>query len=223
MISNKIKILVADDKEVLRLGLVQLIENIADCQVLGEAKSGQETVDMAIRMQPDVVLIKQNILFPDGVKTTRLLKKHFPTARVIMLLSTESDFFSAVEAGADGYIMRETPEHLLAAAIQTVHQGLSWIGPFIARYLLHGDGLPVMRNVILAEHVNLPGLEHLSVREREVLRLLTDGFSNQQIANRLAIQLQTVKVHVRSILKKLNVRGRSEAIAKVLKTGLSIG
>ncbi|MDZ4836832.1 MAG: response regulator transcription factor [Candidatus Melainabacteria bacterium] len=219
--TNRITILIADDKEVLRLGLKQLVEGIADCQIIGEAYSGQDAVDLAVEFKPDVVLIKRDLPLLDGVSATARIKRLCPSTAVILLLSLESDFWSAIDSGADGYIMRETPEHLLAAAIQTVHQGHSWIGPMVARYILKGEGLPVLRRA-LAERVDMPSLRYLSSREKEVLCLLTDGLSNQAIAESLALQLQTVKVHVRSILKKLNVEGRAEAISKVLKSGASV-
>lgn len=219
--ADKITILIAEDKEVLRLGLKHLINGISNCKIIGEAHNGHDAIDLAVELKPDVVLMKQDLPLLDGVIASARIKKNCTSTSVILLLSHEQDFWSAIDSGADGYIMRETPENLLATAIQTVHQGNSWIGPLVANYVLHGDGLPILRRA-LAERVDLPSLRYLSLREKEVLCLLTDGLSNQAIAEALALQLQTVKVHVRSILKKLNVEGRSEAIAKVLKTGASV-
>lgn len=221
MTSDIITILLAEDKEVLRLGLKQLVDGISDCKIIGEAHNGSDAIDLTIELKPDVVLMKRDLPLVDGVSATAQIKKLCPSTSVILLLSQESDFWSAIDSGADGYIMRETPENLLANAIQTVNQGKSWIGPLIAHYVLKGNGLPILRSA-LAKRVDMPSLRYLSLREKEVLCLLTDGLSNQAIAETLALQLQTVKVHVRSILKKLNVEGRAEAIAKVLKTGASV-
>lgn len=219
--SKRIKVLIAEDKEVVRLGLKKLVGGIEGCKVVGEAKTGVSAVKMTDELRPDVVLMKKNLQLFDGINASLQIKKRSPSTAVILLLSQESDFWSAIDSGANGYIMRETPEHLLSVAIRTVHHGGSWIGPVISHYILHGGGLPLLRRV-LAERKEMPSLQSLTRREKEVLLLLTDGLSNQAIAESLDLQIQTVKTHMRSIFKKLNVEGRAEAMAKVLRTGSAI-
>lgn len=218
---KKTTILVAEDKQVLRLGLKQLCNAIQGCEVIAEAQDGPSTIDRACALHPSVIFIREDLPVLDGVKTTQQIKRRMPDIGVIMLLTDASDFFRAAESGADGYIMRETPEHLIAIVIDTVTNGGAWIGPLVAQYLLHGDGLPVLRGAPV-NAIDVPGFTRLTAREKDVLRLLVKGLSNQKIADSLMLKLETVKVHMRSILKKLEVEGRAEVISRVLKAGRRI-
>jgi DNA-binding NarL/FixJ family response regulator len=215
---RKIKVLIADDKEVLRLGLRQIVSTIPDCQVIAETRDGPSTLMLSADLNPDLIFIKTDLPLLDGVRTTQRLKKRAPGIAVIMLLTNESEFFNVIHSGADGYIMRETPEDLVAAAIDTVCSGGAWIGPLVAKYLLHGNGLPQLLGISTAVS-RLPGLAELTPREKDVLRLLVKGLSNQKMANSLMLKLETIKVHMRNINKKLKVNGRAEIISRVLRSG----
>lgn len=203
------------------MGLKQIVTAIANCEVIAETKDGASTVDRANELRPDLILIKIDLPLMDGVRTAQIIKRNRPNIRIIMLLTNESDFFRAIHSGSDGYIMRETPEDLIATAIDTVSTGGAWIGPLVAQYLLHKDGLPLLRSVSL-NVPDIPGLSKLTAREKDVLRLLVKGLSNQKMANLLMLKLETVKVHMRSIRRKLGVTGRAEVISKVLKAGAPI-
>lgn len=218
--SKMITVLIADDKQVLRIGLTHIVNAIAGCKVVAETSDGPKTIDGALVLCPNLIFIRADLPVLDGIKTTQRIKKQLPGTRVIMLLTQASDFLRATESGADGYIMRETPEHLIANAIETVTNGGAWIGPLVAKYLLHEEGLPLLSRVAV-ETAELPGLHELTVREKEVLRLVAKGLSNKKVADALAIQLETTKVHMRNILKKLKVSGRAEAISKLFRSGLS--
>jgi DNA-binding NarL/FixJ family response regulator len=219
--SKKITILIAEDREVLRLGLTQLFSRLDDCEIIGEASDGRSAIEQTLLIRPSMVFMKLDLPLVNGILATQQIKRQLPGTGVVLLLSKESDFWTSVDSGADGYIMRETPEQLITAAIEIVSLGGCFIGPLIAQYLLHGAGLPMIRSV-LATRVDLPSLSSLSPREKEIMRLLTDGLSNQQIAEALALRVQTVKVHVRNTLKKLNATGRADAVAKVTRTGITI-
>ena len=218
---KSVDVVIAEDKEVLRLGLRQIINAIPGCNVVSETLDGPTTVNEALKLQPNLILMRDNLPSLDGTKTAQQIKKDLPKTRIIMLLTNSSDFFRATQSGADGYIMRETPEHLIASAIETVTTGGAWIGPLVSEYLLHGDGLSQLRRCN-KERIELPGLSKLTRRERDVLRLVVKGLSNQKIANFLGLRVETIKVHMRSILKKLHVEGRAEAISKTLRAGQTI-
>ena len=215
---QKTTILVAEDKEVFRLGLKQLINEVEGCELIGYSEDGPSTIEKTALLKPLLLFIKRDLPIVDGVKTSQQIKRRFPSIRIILLLDHESDFFLALESGADGYILRETPEDLMSAAIQTVMRGGAWIGPLIARYLMHGDGLAALRSAAFGA-IEVSGLAKLSPREKDVIRLLVKGTSNLQIAHALSLEVQTVKVHLRNIFRKLEVSGRAEVISKVLEAG----
>lgn len=220
-VSKRVSILIAEDREVVRLGMTQLLSRLEACEIIGEATDGRSAIEQARLLKPSIVFLKRDLPGVDGVVASQEIKKLGLGTRVIMLLTNESDFWISLDSSADGYIMRETPEQLISAAVEIVSRGGSFIGPLIANYLLHGPGLPVIR-AVLTERVDLPGLNLLSRREKQILRLLLDGLSNQQMANELGLEVQTIKVHVRNTLRKLNAKGRADAVAKVLRTGIAV-
>lgn len=221
MKTKKITILLAEDREVVRIGMRHLLGRLDNCEIIGEAQDGRSAIEQTRLLRPTMVFIKMDLPVMDGVAASLQIKKLGFGTRVIMLLSRESDFWTSIDSGADGYIMRETPELLISAAVSIVSEGGSFIGPLIAHYLLHGPGLPMMR-AVLTDRVDMPELSTLSRREKQIVRLLIDGMSNQQMADSLGLEVQTIKVHVRNTLKKLNVKTRTDAVAKVLRTGMTV-
>ncbi|MDZ4837332.1 MAG: response regulator transcription factor [Candidatus Melainabacteria bacterium] len=221
MSPRRITVLLAEDREVVRLGMRHILNGLGGCEIIGEAQDGRSAIEQSLILRPSIVFIKRDLPVVDGIAASQQIKKQNSGTRVIMLLSRESDFWTSIDSGADGYIMRETPEQLISAAVDIVSQGGSFIGPLIAHYLLHGPGLPMIR-AVLSDRVEMPGLKLLSRREKQILRLLIDGMSNQQMADTLELEVQTIKVHVRNTLKKLNVHGRTDAVAKVLRTGMTV-
>lgn len=221
MNTKRISVLLAEDREVVRIGMRHLLGSLDSCEVIGEAQDGRSAIEQTRILRPTLVFIKRDLPLVDGVAASQQIKKLGFGTRIIMLLSRESDFWTSIDSGADGYIMRETPELLISTAVEIVSEGGSFIGPLIAHYLLHGAGLPVIR-AVLTDRVDMPELNSLSRREKQIVRLLIDGMSNQQMADSLGLEVQTIKVHVRNTLKKLNVNSRTDAVAKVLRTGMTV-
>jgi two-component system NarL family response regulator len=219
MVASVPTVIVAEDQPLLRLGLVQALKN-SGYAVVAETADGPSTVEMTGQLKPAVVLIKKELPGLDGVQCVGQIRRMLGNdISLIMLLSSPADFWEALESGANGYALRETVAELLPFAIKHVNAGLGWIGPNIAKYLISGRGLPILLGAA-GRFAHAPAIGQLSDRERDVLRLLTNGSSNQKIAQTLGVQLQTVKVHVKNILRKLGVASRSEAISLILKSGL---
>lgn len=212
----KIRILIADDKQIYRFGLRELLRGIEGCEVVGEAEDGLRAVELATNLQPDLVFIKNDIAEQDGIIVTQNIKKSCPKTRVLMLLSKEQDFWAALDAEADGYLVREMMTAVIPMVIKVLTGGGAFIGPTISLYLLKGEGLKLLKSA-LAKQPDTTALATLSNREKDVLDLLVEGMSNQHIADKLGLSIQTVKVHVRHILRKLRVEDRTQAVLKVLK------
>ena len=155
MNTKRISILLAEDREVVRVGMRHLLSSLDNCEIIGEAQDGRSAIEQTRILRPRIVFIKRDLPVVDGVAASIQIKKLGFDTRVIMLLSRESDFWTSIDSEADGYIMRETPELLISAAVEIVSEGGSFIGPLIAHYLLHGPGLPMIR-AVLADRVDMP-------------------------------------------------------------------
>lgn len=211
--SEKIRILVADDHPVVRDGLAAILSTQADLQVVAEAGSGQETLAQADQMQPDVVLLDLEMPQMDGVEVLRRLREQHPQMKVIIFTAFDTDerILAAVQAGAQGYLLKGVPRHEVFHAIRVVHEGGSLLQPVVASKLLRQ----------MAKETNKPEMaEALTPREREVLQRLAQGLQNKEIAAELVISERTVKFHVSSILAKLDAGNRTEAVAVAAQLGL---
>ncbi len=202
-----ITLLLVDDQRLMRDGLRTLLELEADLQVAAEAENGRQALDSYAAHTPDVVLMDIRMPEMDGVEATRRLLTADPGAKIIILTTFDDDeyVFEALRAGALGYLLKDVSGAELAEAIRTVAAGGALIEPSVARK-------------VLAEFSRLPtppatqgGLSDLSERERQILRLLSQGLSNRQIAARLYLAEGTVKNYVSSILSKLGVEDRTQA------------
>jgi two-component system NarL family response regulator len=185
--------------------------------VVGEASEGTEAVDRAIELAPDVVLMDVRLPGLSGIEATERIAKELPDAKVIMLTVSddESDLYDAIRAGAAGYLLKEVPAEELAEAIRSVWAGHSRISPSMASKLL--SEFAAMSRQVREEDEAAP---HLTQREMDVLRLLSDGRSNRDIASQLFISENTVKNHVRNILEKLHLRSRMEAVVYAMRENL---
>lgn len=205
-----IRILVADDHSVVREGLQMFLSNDEDLAVIAEAGNGQEAVELARELTPDVVLM--DLLMPEmnGVEATRQIRKELPDVEVIALTSVLEDalIYDAMRAGAIGYLLKDTEAHELRRAIKAAAAGQVQLSPEVARRLMQEIRIP-----------DTP--ETLTEREKEVLQLLANGLSNRQIAEALVIGEKTVKSHVSNILNKLRVASRTQAAVYALRTGLA--
>ena len=198
-----IRVLIVDDHTMFRQGLVSLLQIESEFQVVGEAPDGEEGLRLAPDVQPDVVLMDVNMPKMGGIEATRKLLADIPRAQVLMLTVSETndDLLGAIRAGAQGYILKHADADELLHAIRRVHAGEAMLSPPVTRRLfqtLRDGPLPASR---------LP----LTQRESEVFRFLIRGASNQDIAEDLFVSENTVKTHVRHILKKLGIRSRHEA------------
>ncbi|HWN44655.1 MAG TPA: response regulator transcription factor [Thermoanaerobaculia bacterium] len=201
----QIRILTVDDHPLMREGIAAMIRSQADMQVVAEAANGSEALEKFRELQPDVTLM--DIRLPDrsGIDTTIAIRSEFPQARILMLTTFEGDveIQRALRAGARGYMLKSMPPSDLLAGIREVHAGKKRIPPEVAAHL--------------AEHL---GEEALTARELEVLQQVAGGNRNRDVAGRLFISEETVKVHVKHILEKLGAKDRTDAVAIALRRGI---
>jgi DNA-binding NarL/FixJ family response regulator len=214
-----IRVLLVDDQALFREGLETLLSIHKDIQVVGQASNGQEAVEVAAKVQPDVVLMDVRMPVLDGVRATRLLKKALPQCRVIVLTTFDDDeyIFDALRTGAVGYLLKDVPSTRLVEAIRATARGESILEPSVAAKVI-AEFTRVSSMVPSAQMEQL--VEPLSERELEILALIARGASNKEIANQLFIAEGTVKNHVTHILGKLGVRDRTQAALKARELGL---
>jgi len=206
-----IRIVVVDDHALFRSGLISLLGDMGEFQVVGEAANGREAIEVVRQAKPDVVLMDVNMPVMGGVETVRALKGHEP-CRIIMLTISKSDddLLNAISAGADGYILKNASPDELKKAILQVHKGMGVLSPEVTRQVMTA----VASGKTPQQEIGL------SAREIEVLSCLARGLTTAQISNELFISENTVKTHVRHILEKLEASNRVEATRKAVQMGL---
>ena len=202
-----IRLLVVDDHPVVRAGIVGLLAGEPDLEVVGEAADGAQACDLAAALRPDVVLMDLRMPVMDGTTATERILAATPTVRVVVLTTyeTDADILRAVEAGATGYLLKDTPRDDLVAAVRAVAGGETVLAPSVARRLVAG-----VRNAA----------ERLTARELEVLAVVARGGSNAQIGVELFISEATVKTHLLRIFTKLGVDDRTHAVTVALERGI---
>jgi NarL family two-component system response regulator LiaR len=213
----QLKIVLADDHQVVRQGLRTFLELYDDVRVVGEAEDGARCVEVVRREKPDVVLMDLVMPVMDGIEAIRKLRELDLGARVIVLTSFAEDdkVFPAIRAGASSYLLKDVSPDDLIQAIRAVHRGETRLHPEIARRL--------MEEVAQGRVSRGPAALDLSERELEVLRLVAEGRSNRDIAGLLVISEKTVKTHVSNILSKLHMADRTQLAVYAIKTGLASG
>lgn len=221
----KTRVLIVEDHQMTLVGLKLLLEQNQSIEVVGEATNGLEAVTRADSAQPDVILMDIGLPEMDGVEATQKIKAAHPGVRIIMLTSkdNEQDVFASLSAGADAYCMKGISIDSLTAAIEAVKEGTAWLDPAVARMVL--GRFQGSASFVSPASTNGGG-EALAVadcpltsREMEVLRLIVDGLSNPEIAERLTITKATAKAHVHSILQKLCVDDRTQAAVLAMRQG----
>ena len=202
---DAIRILIADDHLVVRIGLRSMIDTQPDMNVIAEAANGREAVALFRDHQPDVTLMDLRMPVMGGVEAVGVIHAEFPDARIIVLTTYDGDenIYRALQGGARAYLLKDIPREEFLDDIRAVYQGQYCIPPAVAARLAQ----------------RIPGPE-LSARELEVLKLIVEGMSNKEIASALSITESTVKNHVNSILGKLNVKDRTQAATTALRRGI---
>lgn len=212
---RKIKVVIAEDHRVTRLGIRFCLEEHPEIEVVGEAGNGQEAVDMASSLMPDVILMDIEMPEIDGIQAARLIRQNGTDVKIIMLTTynTEAEVFAALAAGANGYCLKDVSDNRLHTAIFSVSNGDTWLDSSVVAKIV--GALPAVP--VLDSNAEI---EALSAREKDVLKLIVDGMNNGEIAKKLFITNDTVKTHLRHILEKLKVSDRTQAAVKAVKDNL---
>jgi len=210
-----IRLLIADDHRLFRQGLRQLCELLGGFEVVGEAENGQEAVDLARRLKPDVILMDINMPILDGVQATHSITEENPSARVIILTMYRQDQYvlEAIKAGARGYLLKDIDEQELVDAVRAIHRGEAMINPSLASKVL--DEFRRLSEAV----AETEGIEQLTQGEMEVLRLVAQGADNKTIAQRLALSERTVANRLSNVYQKLQVNSRTQAALVALRRG----
>ncbi|MEV4670213.1 response regulator transcription factor [Actinomadura sp. NPDC049382] len=214
-----IRVLIVDDQELIRIGFRLFLQTRPELEVVGEAGDGREALDRAAELRPDVVLMDVRMPRMDGVEATARLTAVSDPPRVLILTTYDLDeyVFGALRAGASGFLLKDAPRERLLEAIRVVHQGEALLSPSITRRLIEdyaGRTDPVRPAPDL--------LAALTPREREMLLLVAQGLSNQEIAARLVVTEATVKSHVGSVFAKLHLRDRVQAVVLAYEHGIVV-
>ena len=209
----KIRVMITDDHPVVREGLSAMLSREKDIEVVGEAVNGNEAIEKARDLKPDIVLMDLRMPEVDGVEAMRRIRAENSDIKFIVLTTYDNDeyIFQGIEAGARAYLLKDSPREEMFKAIRVVSEGGSLIEPAVAGRVLD-------RFASLSRQVQMP--EALSEREVEVLKLIAQGTSNKIIATSLNISESTVKTHIQSIFNKLEVNDRTEAVTEAIKKGI---
>ena len=218
MTSSRVRVLIADDDVLMRVGLRGVLASDETIEVVGEAGDGRAAVYGAGRLAPDVILMDVRMPDLDGIAATRQVLAAFPEVRVVILTTFEQDdyIFGALSAGASGFLLKRTRPEDLVAAIHTVAAGDSLLSPSVTSRVIER-----MARQPGADGSHDRRLDELTAREREVLQLVARGLSNGEIAIELTVEESTVKTHVRRILGKLDLRDRVQAVIFAYESGLT--
>jgi DNA-binding NarL/FixJ family response regulator len=213
-----IKILIADDQSLIRKGLRALLETEEEFAIVGEAENGQEAIDLVAQFQPDVVLMDIQMPVVDGVASTQEICQRFPTVRVLVLTTfANHEYVSrALQVGASGYLLKNTPYEELNQAIRSVCKGYTQIGPGLWQAALQ-SAAPVLPMAEENAALMPAELSDLTPRELEIVHWLTKGSSNREIAQALYISEKTVKNNVSNILNRLGLRDRTQLVILALQ------
>jgi len=214
--TEPVRVLVVDDQELFRRGLIMLLGGDTDIEVVGEASDGITATELAVKTAPDVILLDVRMPRRTGVEACRGIKEAVPSAKIIMLTVSdeEADLYESVKNGASGYLLKDSSIEEVAQAIRVVNEGQSLISPSMAVKLIDE-----FKQMSKPEREQGPALR-LTDRELEVLRLVAKGLNNREVAKELFISENTVKNHVRNILEKLQLHSRMEAVMYAMREKL---
>lgn len=213
---KKIRLLVADDHKIFRQGIKKLLEEEADLQVVGEAADGREAVKKATELKPDLVLMDIAMANLNGLEATKQIKKVLPETKIIMVTmhKNEEYILQSFQAGASGYILKEGAVEELVHAIRSIHQDKSFLSPTISKTLIDA----YLRKMETGK-TETP-FDLLTDREREVLQLIAEGYTNREVAKALFISVKTVEAHRAHIMQKLNIHDVAKLVKYAIQKGL---
>ncbi len=211
-----IRILLADDHAILRDGIRALLSDEADLQVVGEAENGRQALEQARALRPDIVIMDIGMPLLSGLEATKHIRRDVPESRVLILTMHQNDEYLAqvLAAGASGYVLKDTAGRELVLAIRQVARGEPFFSPLMTRTLTS-----LYLSSLEAERTHDP-YEDLTIREREVLQLVAEGFTNHQIAEMLKLSIKTVKTHRLHLMQKLDLHDRTELVKYAFQKGI---
>jgi DNA-binding NarL/FixJ family response regulator len=217
-VPQPLRVLIVDDHALFRRGLLMVLRQEADMEVVGEAEDGYDAVQKAQELMPDVVLMDVRMPKRSGIEATREIRELLPHVKILMLTISdeEADLYEAIKAGASGYLLKEISIEEVAEAIRSVHSGESQLSPSMASKLLTEFAAMSKR----ADEQQQLVAPRLTEREMDVLRLVAKGLNNRDIGQELLISENTVKNHIRNILEKLHLRSRMEAVVYAVREKL---
>jgi two-component system, NarL family, response regulator NreC len=209
--SSKIRILLADDHSVVRHGFRRILEGQADMEVVGEASDGRQAVELATQLAPDVLVMDVTMPQLNGIEAARQLAKSCPRLRVLALSMQKDGVYvrEMLRAGARGYLLKESTEADLLAAVRAVAAGKAWLSPEVSDAVLED----------YRKHVTNP-MDLLSAREREVLQLIAEGRTNKEIAAQLGLSVYTIEAHRGKLMEKLNLHSGNELVRFAVRHGV---
>ncbi|MBE9054272.1 response regulator transcription factor [Nostocales cyanobacterium LEGE 11386] len=214
----KLQILIVEDDPMMRIGLKHTLSTYPQLEIVGIAEDGYLGVEMAIALQPDVIVMDVGMPHMDGIAATQEVKKVLPDVKIVMLTShtSQTEVVAALSSGADGYCVKGTSAEQLVKAIDVIYQGATYLDAQVAKTVVEQlkPVTPATKTTQSISHTTL------SERELEVLRLIVEGYSNPEIAKELYLSENTIKTHVRGIMNKLLVNDRVQAAVVALRTGL---
>lgn len=220
---SNIRLMLVDDHQVIRTGLKSFLQTQPDLEVVAEANNGQEAIERALEIRPDIIIMDISMPTMDGLEATRRLKEVWPQVIILCLTVHEDKFYfmKMLEAGASGYLTKQAASDELVQAIHTVASGHIYLQPALARWLLE-DYQQLVETPFSdkSENGKGVGLEALSERERGVLEMVGQGLNNNEIGEKLGLSPKTIARHRERIMSKLNLHSRTELVKFAIRTGL---
>ena len=218
---SKIRVVIADDHELFRRGLAEILDEEEDIEIVGQGSDGREACEIATKLRPDAVFMDLNMPGQGGIEATAYLKEHLQETKVLILTVSEepADLFRALGVGALGYVLKTSRPSEIIDALRQVHQGWVVISPAMAPRFLSDLQTPTVASLGSVPTAMAAPEAQLTAREEEILQLVARGMSNAAIANQLIVSENTVKTHIKNILGKLHMKNRSQAAAYAARIG----
>lgn len=218
--TDRIRVLLVDDHDLFRRGPAEVLEEEPDIEVIGQARDGREAAEKAGELVPDVVFMDLNMPGQSGIETTAYLTQRWSGMKILVLTVSEepADLFRALGVGALGYVLKTAEPREIVDALRNVYQGWAVVSPRMAGRFLT-DLQPEEPKATKAPPNETREAQQLTIREQEILRYVSRGFSNAEIADTLTLSENTVKTHIKNILGKLHTKNRSEAVAYAARLG----